>query len=211
MSAINPYNYPNKTPCWYVFFTQWMISVPASFLINPTELKEFGVRVGNHVKKKDELYSHALNDLRQCMLSIAEVACLLEQYGGSEIAIVHTQDAVEMYRHLKDYLTAADKKWGNPLAINKPPPKDKLYILDRLAEALYPIASMYEKAEDLSTGFNSFLSSQGFFDHSGFKSTNTGWSLSANANNEVVRKIKYEYQSPLSSVVGRGPSKVIVP
>lgn len=201
MSKINPWLYPVKSPCWHIFNDLWMVKIPASYVLNPVEIKHFGVRVGNDEKKKDIAYSNALADIRDTMLTIADIACLMERFGGNEIQIAVTKDAVEMYKYLKDYLTAANKKWDNPLTINKPPPKEDLYILDRLAEALYPIASMHEEAPKLTTGFDSFLSDHGFYDHSGFKAMASPWALNSGG---TIGKVKYEYKSPLTKVVGRG-------
>ncbi len=189
---LNMYRMPNhESLAWRIFTLLWEVKIPASYTMNSAIDRYMGTRIGNDIKRRDEALRTVIEEDRLVMISLDKMAELVE--AGATIKLVHVQDSLEMYKLLADYLEHSDGLWKNSLALFRPP-VEGLKLFDRLAELLYPCASMFMDAADLSTGFTNFLHTHGAF--------NQGFQLQSHKDLPLYKKPTYKYVSPLSSNIG---------
>ena len=189
---LNMYRMPNhESLAWRIFTLLWEVKIPASYTMNSAIDRYMGTRIGNDIKRRDEALRTVIEEDRLVMISLDKMAELVE--AGATIKLVHVQDSLEMYKLLADYLEHSDGLWKNTLALFRPP-VEGLKLFDRLAELLYPCASMFMDAADLSTGFTNFLHTHGAF--------NQGFQLQSHKDLPLYKKPTYKYVSPLSSNIG---------
>jgi hypothetical protein len=189
---LNMYKMPNHNSlAWRIFTLIWEVKIPASYTMNSAIDRYMGTRVGNDMKRRDEALKTIINEDRLVMISLDKMAELVE--AGASIKLVHVQDSLEMYQLLIAYLEHADGLWKNSLALFRPP-IEGLKLFDRLAELLYPCASLFMEAKDLTVGFTSFMNAHGAFDK--------GFQLQSHKDLPLLKKPTYTYVSPLSSNIG---------
>jgi hypothetical protein len=189
---LNLYRMPNqKSAAWRIFALLWEVRIPASYTMNSAIDNFMGVRIGNDIKQRDEALRTILQEYRRVMISLDKIAELVE--AGAVVKLVHVQDSLEMYKLLVEYLEHADGLWKNSLALFRPP-IEGLKLFDRLAETLYPCASMFMAAEDLTVGFTNFMNTHGAFKQ--------GFQLQSHRDLPLYKKPTYKYVSPLSSNIG---------
>lgn len=189
---LNMYRMPNhESLAWRIFTLLWEVKIPASYTMNSAIDRYMGTRIGNDIKRRDEALRTIVEEDRLVMISLDKMAELVE--AGATVKLVHVQDSLEMYKLLANYLEHSDGLWKNTLALFRPP-VEGLKLFDRLAELLYPCASMFMDAADLSTGFTNFLHTHGAF--------NQGFQLQSHKDLPLYKKPTYKYVSPLSSNIG---------
>jgi hypothetical protein len=124
------------TNCWRMFYELWNIEIPEVFCVSKAQLEQFGVPTSG-----DRAVDRTLAMERRGMYaSIVSIALYLDE--GAPITFVNRKDTVEMYKILKTHLEGW--KWVVETQMNAPPPPiDDLQKLDKLASAIFPIASGY--------------------------------------------------------------------